>query len=189
MMIQTEYRTELIMSDKISIIRKLFSDLYVNDSLDEIEESEVDMRRRLKKGHITNDNIIIFRLDQNSKGLDPFPYLKKAEDSGFKGMKRICDFVIFVSNAGDVYALLIEMKKGKDSPVEQLELSVPFLDMVFNRARLLKHWDSSIIIRKIGITDEVGKRTTMDKGEVKYNENNYVKLYKGTTLYLERMLH
>ena len=44
-------------------------------------------------------------------------------------------------------------------------------------------------IRKIGITERADKRTTGMRGDVEYNDNNFVKLYSGKKIYLQRMLH
>ena len=44
-------------------------------------------------------------------------------------------------------------------------------------------------IRKIGITDKDDKRPTSDRGDINYDENDFVKLFKNKKLYLQRMLH
>ena len=178
------------MGTEIDIIQKIFNDNYKNASLDVIREEKENMERSLMKGRIEDEDIAIYRLDQNGNSSDMFPYLKGDSNiHGLKGMKRICDFVIFVLHGGELFVLLIEMKKGKDSPFEQLQVTEPFIDFIFNRAKLLKYWNSNYKVRKIGITDCAEKRTTSDRGEIVYDENNYVKLYANKRIYLERLLH
>lgn len=175
------------MNNKINTILQIFCNRFLNQTPGIIEETREDMKRSIVQGKINDEDIAVFRLDQN--GIDLFPFLKKSDDSGLKGMRRICDFVIFVSEADLVYALLIEMKKGKVSPVEQLDVTAPLIDFIFARARLLGYWDTEIVIRKIGISDVPDKRPTKDRGDVIYDDNNYVKLYQHKRLYLERLLH
>lgn len=177
------------MSAEIEAIRQLFNNSFINDSSVFIEETQEGMKRIIHKGHIDDEDLAIYRLDQNGKGIDLFPYLKKSRDSKLIGMNRVCDFVIFVSDSSNLYVLLIEMKKGKESPQEQLNVTVPLINFVFERARILGYWQKDYIIRKIGISDCAGKRDTMNRGEIIYNENNYVKLYEGKRIYLERFLH
>lgn len=177
------------MSAEIEAIRQIFNDAFINDSSEFIEEAQEGMKRIIHKGSIDDEDIAIYRLDQNGKRIDMFPYLKKSRDSKLVGMKRICDFVIFVSDSSNLYVLLIEMKKGKESPQEQLDVTVPLIHFVFNRAKTLGYWQTGYIIRKIGISDCSGKRDTMNRGEIIYDDNDYVKLYEGKRIYLERFLH
>ena len=178
------------MGTEIDIIQKIFNDNYKNASLDVIREEKENMERSLMKGRIEDEDIAIYRLDQNGNSSDMFPYLKgDSELHGLKGMKRVCDFVLFVLHGGELFVLLIEMKKGKDSPLEQLQVSEPLIDFIFSRAKLLNYLTSDYKVRKIGITDIVDKRKTSERGEVIYDENNYVKLYANKRIYLERLLH
>ncbi len=178
------------METEIDIIHRIFNDNYKNESLDVIREDNEHMQRVLYRGSINDDSIAIYRLDLNGVHLDMFPYLKgDSEVHGLKGMKRVCDFVLFVLHRGELFVLLIEMKKGKDSPLEQLQVSEPLIDFIFSRAKLLNYLTSDYKVRKIGITDIVDKRKTSERGEVIYDENNYVKLYANKRIYLERLLH
>ena len=85
--------------------------------------------------------------------------------------------------------LLIELKKGDDSPQEQLNVTAPLIDFIFERAKILNHLQVDYKIRKIGITDKADKRRTSDRGNINYNEESYVKLYSNKNFYLQRMLH
>ena len=178
------------MSKTIEILNKIFDDRCIVTSHDTISEPKEGMSRDIFNHVVDDDDLLICRLDQ--EGSDPFPYLKGDSVShGLKGMKRISDYAVFVDKDNRLFVLLFELKKGKDSPQEQLDVTEPLIDFIFNRAKILKHIDQNIEynVRKIGITDEVGKRCTSDRGEVIYDNNNYVKLYKNKAIYLQHLLH
>lgn len=182
------------MSKTIDTLKRIFSDRFIELSHDSISEPREGMIRKIFKGGIADENILICRLDQEGSPnyVDPFPYLKG--DSvlhGLGGMKRISDYVMFVDKDGDLFVLLFELKKGKESPLEQLEVTEPLIDFIFDRAKILKHLNNlEYKVRKIGITDEVDKRKTSERGEVIYDEKlKYAKLYKGNLIYLRKLLH
>ena len=181
------------MSKAIEILSRIFDDKFIEKSHDAIEEHSENMCRLIQKSpSLPDEDILVCRLDQNQNPqvVDMFPYLRG--DSvlrGLRGMKRICDFAIFVEKNNEVYVLLIEMKKGDESPQEQLNVTEPLIHFIFDRARILKHLDVEYKIRKIGITNKVEKRKTSDRGSTDYDDNNYVKLYNNKRLYLQRMLH
>jgi len=183
------------MSKLINILYKIFDDHYIVKSPKTIDEPSEKMSRVLCKGNgIPDDNILVCRLDQehNQKMKDPFPYLRGSKMRpvmGLKGMKRICDYVIFVDKDDKLYVLLVELKKGDESPQEQLNLTEPLIDFIFKRAFILDYLHVEYVIRKIGITDEPDKRRTSYRGSIDYNEDNYVKLYSNRNFFVQRMLH
>jgi len=177
------------MSVEIDTVNRIFSDAFKNDSDGFLEEEGENMRRKLIKRGVDDREISIFRLDQNNNKIDIFPYLKSRRGGGINGLKRICDFVIFVFHANKLFVLLIEMKKGRGDPKEQLDLTVPLIEFIFNRVEILGLGKTEYTIRKIGISDRVGKRTTSYRGLVQYDGNNYVKLDKNEYLYINELLH
>lgn len=181
------------MSKVIDILTRLFDDKFIEKSHITIDEPAEKMSRLiLKSPSLPDENILVCRLDQNQnpKVTDMFPYLRGDSTArGLKGMKRICDYAIFVDKGNKVFVLLIEMKKGDDSPQEQLNVTEPLIEFIFERARILKHLVVDYEIRKIGITDKAEKRTTSDRGDTDYNQDKYVKLYQNKRFYLHRMLH
>lgn len=180
------------MSKTIEILNKIFDDRIIETTHDSISEQRESMSRDIFKPDIADEDILICRLDQegNDKISEPFPYIKgDSIHPGLRGMKRISDYVMFVDKDGELFVLLFELKKGKESPQEQLDVTEPFIDFIFERAKILKHLDIEYEVRKIGITDEVGKRDTADRGQVVYDGNRYVKLYRNNRIYLRHLLH
>ena len=182
------------MSKTIETLNKIFNDCYIETSHDTISEPKEGMSREIFNHTINDEDILICRLDQegnakNAKVSEPFPYIKgDSSNPGLRGMKRISDYAMFVDKDDELFVLLFELKKGKDSPQEQLDVTEPLIDFIFKRAKILKHLDVEYKVRKIGITDEVGKRSTADRGEVVY-KNNYVKLFRSKYIYLQHLLH
>lgn len=180
------------MSKTIETLTKIFNDHYIETLHDTISEPKEGMSREIYNHVIDDEDILICRLDQegNTTVGDPFPYIKgDSVNHGLRGMKRISDYAVFVDKDDKLFVLLFELKKGKDSPQEQLDVTEPLIEFIFNRAKILKHLDVKYELRKIGITDEVCKRSTSDRGEVVYDGNRFVKLYKDKRIYLSRLLH
>lgn len=177
------------MSKVIEILNRIFDSRFIVESPSTIEEPSEGMSRTFFKGrNLQDDDVLVCRLDQG--GIDMFPFLRgKSIPMGLKGMKRICDYAIFVDKEELLYVLLVELKKGDDSPQEQLNVTVPLIDFIFERAKILNHLQVDYKIRKIGITDKADKRPTSDRGNINYNEDDYVKLYLNKFFYLQRMLH
>lgn len=175
------------MSKTIDVLKKIFSDTFIESSPDFLREPSENMTRKICKGSIVDDDILLCRLDQD--GIDPFPYFRGSPlDHGCRGMKRISDYVLFVDKDDKLFVLLLELKKGKESPHEQLNVTEPLIKFVFDRARILKHLDNiDFLVRKIGITDEVDKRNTSDRGEIVY-DNNFVRLYRNNRIFLQKLL-
>lgn len=179
------------MSRTIEILNSIFDHRFIEDSHEAISEPAEDMTRDINKGNLSDEDILICRLDQGSNlRIDLFPYIRDKSHMGLRSMKRICDYAIFVDKDEKLFILLFELKKGKESPTEQLEVTVPLIEFIFKRAKILKHLDNiSYEVRKIGITDEVGKPTTAYRGEVVYDDNQFTKLYKSKRIDLRRFLH
>ena len=180
------------MSKVIQLLKKLFDDRFIEADSTTISEPSEGMSRVLYRGNgIPDDDMLVCRLDQdrNPQVKDLFPYLRKSGVSGgLKGMRRICDYAVFVDYSGVLYVLLVELKKGDDSPQEQLNLTEPLISFIFERAKILNHFVGSYEIRKVGISDVSDKRRTSYRGDIVY-ENGYTKLYSGKKVYLLRLLH
>ena len=180
------------MSKIIETLNTIFDERFIEASHDSISEPKENMKRDILKGNISDEDILICRLDQddNLKIGDLFPYLRgDGKEHGLKGMKRISDYAIFIDKGTELFVLLFELKKGKESPRKQLEVTEPWIDFIFRRAKKLGYIDNiTYIVRKIGITDIVDKRKTNDHLNVVYNEG-YVKLYGNRHIYLQHLLH
>lgn len=71
------------------------------------------------------DSCCVMRIDPNFK--DPFPYFKEGEPYH---LKRICDYFVFVSANTKIYVLLVELKSGTGTALQQLENSECFWNFI-----------------------------------------------------------
>lgn len=131
----------------------------------------------------------LVRLETDDDSFRWYPYFRKGT-----GLSQVCDFFLFVELDNCTFALLIELKKGQESPFPQLELSENFVKFVLRRMmlsdklRLVK----PVYIRKIGVSDRPApKRPTkyfkenrpVEKGNFQaYDDNNCIKCYNDTKL-------
>jgi hypothetical protein len=114
---------------------------------------------------------IIFQLDKQldrkyKGGLYPF------FNNGNKNVCKACDYIIFSEHKGDVYALIIEMKKGNHSTSEQLKAGICFVDFVISNLNRVYRTNYKIKVRKISIKDIKRKRKTKIK-DISYDENSH----------------
>ena len=102
----------MVNNPQLNKIQKLLDGQYLTPLAPSITENDVDC-----KGYaftMTRDIVcsrkadyIVFRIDPNIVNI--FPYF-----NNIKGLKRICDFVIFAETDDVFMVLLIEMKKDRD---------------------------------------------------------------------------
>ncbi|MBQ0019134.1 MAG: hypothetical protein KBT39_01255 [Bacteroidales bacterium] len=132
---------------------------------------------------------VLYKFDCEPKDdLYPFPYfnLKDANGIGL-GVAKVCDYVMFVERDEESFILLIELKKGMESPIHQLEQMQFFVKFIQVRAEYAGiNIDAQI--RKIGITEQVSKDLTKMGNNVCYDENGFVQLYGGVYFWLRDLV-
>lgn len=184
------------MSTLIETLTRIFAPQFIQDDKTCISEENEGMSRKLLWGSIAENEYLVCRLDphDNPNTKDLFPYLRgNSSDHGFPGMKSICDYAIFINknHGNDLYAILIELKKGKDSPKTQLDMSEPFIEFILSRARKLHliSETTNILYRKIGISDRNINDGTKRGTNIQYDSNRFVQLYLGQHIRIENLLH
>lgn len=136
-------------------------------SADVLEEPAENMKIPLD----TNGcNSIIFKfdtpLDKEYKG-GIFPFFNRGES----GVCKVCDYIVFSEKKGNVYAIVIELKRGKDSTQAQLNSGVCFSSFVNDTVNRVYKKNINLTIRKVSIHEFKRKNSTKIK-EIKYNEHN-----------------
>lgn len=92
------------------------------------------------------DEYELYRFDAE-EGADFLPFFNKRHDRKGEtpeGLRAFCDYIILVSCKGYLYIVLVEMKSGKQSALQQLEASRLFMDYVKSNAIRIKgvnHYD------------------------------------------------
>lgn len=123
----------------------------------------------------------LFRFDPNE--IDFFPYF-----SDVSGLKKICDYFLFVEKDDYLYVFVIELK-GRGSAQKQLLASEEFVKYILNSARRIgRYLNENIAIRRIRISDnKIRKRKTNDRNDFDYIDNYCDYPYQ--TFYLEPLMH
>ena len=77
-----------------------------------------------------------------------------------KGLKRKCDYLLFVEDGDEDYVVLIELKPVADDvgAREQLFRTRPIVDYLVAGARLQGHPDRPLSVRNIVIAERSGKK-------------------------------
>ena len=141
---------------------------HFKDTSTSFSEPQADMEIKIDK---TGLKPLMYSFDKNlSKeykgGLFPF-FAKK------KGVCSICDYIIFCINNGKLYALVIELKKGKAGTLKQLDAAECFVNYIIATYNRVKNSSIECNIRKISIKAPklVKKKTKMS--EIKYDATNH----------------
>jgi hypothetical protein len=170
----------MIDNPQIHKLQSIFKNKYLAFNANELVENDIDSKgnpftmKRSIVGEPGSIEYVVFRVDPNEVIL--FPYFAEV-----KGLNKICDFIIFAETNTDFLILLIEMKKHSGSPEKQLELSLPFVNFVLERAKLIDiEIEKNIIIRKLGIKDSrISQKETTKYYKDFHFDNNYYSLELG----------
>lgn len=132
-----------------------------------LEEQSANMKIVLR-----NDGcqVLTFKLDKQLtkefKG-GVFPFFSKN-----KYVCTVCDYIIFSENNGEYFAIVIELKKGKQSTTEQLNAGINFVKFVVSTVNRVKKRNYSVKLRKVSIKDTFRKRKTKIK-DISYDSNSH----------------
>lgn len=180
----------MVNNQQLNKIQALLDGQYLTPLAPSITEKDVDCRGNTFT--MTRDIVcsrkadyIVFRIDPNI--VDIFPYF-----NDIKGLKKICDFVIFAETDNVFMVLLIEMKKGQGSPIKQLNMSENFIRFIIKHAELVDlKIEKDLIFRKLGLKDThvSPKRTTQFYKDFHFDANRYALEQGGSKLFLEKIIH
>ena len=154
---------------KLSKISTIINPLFKaeNDTL--FEERQVGMKIEIIN---ENQHFLSFNFDKTlkkteyPKGL--FPFFNSSE----AGVTSMCDYILFTEYRGELFALLIELKKGKKNTIHQLKagkIFVRFIVETLNRVYDLKIEPK---IRMISIREGHRKPQQKQKG-IQYDNEGF----------------
>lgn len=151
---------------KLEYFRNVLSEDFITGETF-LAEPKVNMRVDLIK---TGCKSFIFNFDKQLgreyKG-GMFPFF----NSGEKGVCKVCDYIIFAEKAGEMYSLVIELKKGKEGTNPQLKAGECFASYVNTTVNRVYKKDFNLIIRKVSIKEFKRKNRTKIQ-DIEYNEHN-----------------
>lgn len=155
---------------KIDIIDSILHEDFKVKS-DFLEEINVDkkgkpftMKRQvLSKNEI---NYSIYHYEQSQKFLPFF-------NDDISGLKKMCDFILFVEETHHLHILLIEMKLGTESAKKQLDAGKCFATYIINTIERLglglDITDDNLHIKQVRISERISKKQKLNK-EIETNE-------------------
>ncbi|AMM51871.1 hypothetical protein TH61_12745 [Rufibacter sp. DG15C] len=95
-----------------------------------------------------------------------FPFFAKT-----KGICSICDYIIFAEKDKTLYALIIELKRGRNTTTPQLNAAECFVNYIINTTNRIHKTNLNPLIRKISIHEyKLKKRNTVSR-EINYDSN------------------
>jgi len=164
-------------SGEINKIKGLFKNKYVSNEQTIVQEINRDCKGReliMKREVIGHSSLeyIIYRFDPDE--IDLFPYFEEV-----KGLRKICDYLIFSEDKGRLFIFIVELKKRSGSPLVQLELSECFVNFILKRAEKIGITiNKEVHIRKIGLKDSQSsnKQKTTYYKDMQYDNNRYILL-------------
>lgn len=161
-------------SSQLENLKKILENKYIDSSNILVEKNKTSkgVEFKMERKIISHNDIkyLIFRYDPDK--VDIFPYFNQ-----ISGLKKICDYFMFVEEGQNFYAILIELKLGIDSAKKQLEASDEFIKFLIKsseRVGLPNLTNFNII--KVRLSEERSKkrnRTTKQK-KLQMDENRII---------------
>ena len=113
-----------------------------------------------------------------------FPFFKE-----IKGLKKMCDFVLFAEESNHLHIFLIELKLSPDSAKKQLEAAKEFAVFILNSSNRIGYNVNNFSIKKIRICQKfVNKRSKMAlENNYEFDENNFLD-YKLKSFHLSHLM-
>lgn len=163
------YFTQLNMAYQMSNInyfKNIFNEDFIYNESALSEPKENMSIELIKNGCVSFVFQFDKQLDKEYKG-GLYPFFNRGESKVFK----VCDYIIFSELKGKIYALVIELKKGKDATQPQLNAGVTFSNFVLNTVNRVYGKNFNLTIRKISIREYKRKSKTKIK-DIEYDSLN-----------------
>jgi len=106
-----------------------------------------------------------------------FPFFNRSQ----KGTHSMCDYVIFCLLPGELYILLIELKKGGSNVTQQLNAGKCFVEFVIATLNRLEGLKIHPVIRMVSVRErnKLEKGTTKQR-KAKYDKDGFVEFFGAT---------
>lgn len=144
------------------ILNKIIHSKFLADNQSTLLESKGKEKKPMQMNiscRKSSEKYRLYRFDPDDENI--FPFFSRE-----KGLQKICDYIILADKAGELFILLLELKRGKSSSKKQLEASKCFMQYIINTAKRIDESidDKVINIRTIRIceTSILRKTTNMD---------------------------
>jgi len=136
-----------------------------------LEEEDASMRIEVDKRGCKS---LFYKFDKQlpreyKGGLFPF-FAKK------KGVCQVCDYLIFAEKNNNFFVLIVELKRGKQQTMPQLDAGECFADYIIATMDRITKQQSDVTIRKISVQNYRIRKKKTKQQEIEYDENNHYHL-------------
>ncbi len=97
-----------------------------------------------------------------------FPFFAKK-----KGVCSVCDYIVFAIIGGELYALVVELKKGSGNTRIQLNAAECFVNYIIATLNRIKKQNLTCKIRKISIKNPKIRKKRTKMSIPKYDKDNH----------------
>lgn len=160
----------------VPVIKEIITEAYRASDPTTISETNIDGHGKsfTMKRQIENKlgfPYVLLRFDTNPATL--FPYFVDGHD-----LRRMCDYILFADRNEVGWCLLIELKKGKDDAMPQLNAGEAFARFLIEAAERVKKdvVSSKVQFRKIRVAEYSQLRKHQKVVIPEYDANHYINL-------------
>ena len=168
----------------IEIINEILDEHFLFINQEYIIEKDLDRFGavfEMKFKIVKSDNIeySLYRFESKD-----FPFFREV-----KGLKKMCDFILFAEENNHLHIFLIELKLSPDSAKKQLDAASEFAFFLLNSGKRIGQIVNHFSIKKIRICQQfVNKRSKMAlENNYEFDENNYLD-YKLKAIHLSHLM-
>jgi hypothetical protein len=174
---------------KLDIINSILNENFKDES-EFLSEKDKDKHGKdfEMKRKIIGGNQLSYCVYKYDVAKDILPFFKT---TGVTGLKKICDYLLFIEEGEHLFVFLVEMKKGTESAKRQLDAGQCFSEYIIstiNRLNLdIGISNQNLHFRKIRISESKSKKVTLKKGIIE-KENGVIEHQHPNCFYIQEYL-
>lgn len=173
------------MPNNLDHIKKIIADQFFPTDQEKLIEQNTDNQGKLFKMETTifsEKDYLLYRFDPDQA--DIFPFFNRQ-----KGLKQICDYILFTEQNDRLYILLIELKRSTGAALPQLTASQYFVEYLIKSAkRIGLNLSEDIKYLKIKIKETISGKKQRTKIEPPQPDENGIISYAYTKFRLPMLL-
>lgn len=156
----------------LDVIASVIKDKYIPAD----QTKMIELNTKGRKGSMAcrictkDEEVLLCTFDERGNNYRHFPYFFQEE-----GMVCMCDYILFVEDANNLFVFSIDLKDSTSGPRQQTLRTKAFAEFIINRIRVVKGKDSfpkDVQYRQIGIKTTQQKMTTKGYEEL-YDSEGY----------------
>ncbi len=172
---------------RIEIFDEILNEKY-KDTSGELFEINKDRKGRIfRMSRKIVDKRLRYSLYKFDCDEDVFPFFKDRS-----GIKKVCDYLMFVEESGHFFVLLIELKLGTKSAKQQLDAGECFANFLVSTVdRLNVEFsvnEDCFHVRKIRVSESVSPKETSNR-DLEVKENGVIEHFHESSFFIGEYLN